>query len=96
MRFDLDLLARGDPVGDALGEVARQKAACSLDRLGIGIEREHAGRHRSDPEGEPTVATTQLEDTLVAEASKTVQRREVGTLRVEHLRHGRLWTHVRQ
>ena len=92
MRLDLDLLARGDLVGDALGEVTRQKTACSLDRLGVGIEGDHAGRHGSDPESQPTVAAAQLEDALVAEVCKPAQRREVSTLRVEHAPH-RLGAH---
>jgi hypothetical protein len=84
VRFDLDLLARGDLVDDAVGKCHRQEAARPLHRFRVGIEGQHAGRLRGDPEREPAVAATELQHALVAEVSEAAQCCDVLTLGVEH------------
>jgi hypothetical protein len=84
VRGDLDLGGRGDPVCDALGELARQRTACSLDCLGVGIEGEHGRRLRGDSERESTVAAAELQHAPIAEVAEAPERSEVSALGVEH------------
>jgi hypothetical protein len=60
MRLDLDLLARCDPVADAVAQLGRQGTARPFDRLGVGVEGKDIGRFASNREGEPAVAAAEL------------------------------------
>jgi len=86
MRFDLDLLARGDPISDAVGEVARKEALRSLDRFGIGVECEHGRCLRRDADRQPAVAAAQLEHTLAAKVCEAAQRGQMRSLWIERAR----------
>jgi hypothetical protein len=87
--FDLDLFARGDLIGDALRELNRESKPGSLDRLGVGIEGEHACGVGRDSEREATVAAAQLEHTLVSEVAEPPQRGEMSAFRVDDATHRR-------
>jgi hypothetical protein len=74
------VVVRPDPVS----QCRRQEAARSLDRVGVGIEGEHASRFGGDAERQPAVAAAQLQHALVAEVCEAAQRRNVLALGVEH------------
>jgi len=60
-RLELDLLARGDPVADTLGELSWKRLSCSLDCLGVRVEGEHACGISGDAGREAPVAAAELQ-----------------------------------
>ena len=86
-RFELDFLARSDPVGDAIGKRERKRKACPLDRFGVRVEGEHARRLSGDPEREAAVAAAEFQHAAAPEVAQSAQSGEVGPFRVEHTSH---------
>ncbi len=86
-RFELDFLARSDPVGDAIGKLERKRLACALDGFGVRVEGEHARRLSGDPEREAAVAAAEFQHAAAPEVAQSAQSGEVGPFRVEHTSH---------
>ena len=87
----LDFFARGNLVPDTLCELDRERTAGSLDRVGVGVEGEHASGVGCDAKGEATVTAAQLDDPLAGEVREPVEGGEMGAFRVDvatHLRFG--------
>ena len=64
-----------------------ERAAGSLDRLGIGVEGEHAIGVGCEAKREATVATAQFEYALPSKVAKPAQRGEMGAFRVDDATH---------
>ena len=86
-RFELDFLARSDPVGDAIGKLERKRLACPLDGFGVRVEGENARRLSGDPEREAAVAAAEFQHAAAPEVAQSAQSGEVGPFRVEHTSH---------
>lgn len=82
-RLDLDLGPQGDAIRNTFRKLGRKRAARPLDRLCIGIERQHARRIGGDADGETAVTAAELQHVLPAEGGEPAQRREVRALRIE-------------
>jgi hypothetical protein len=71
--LDFDLLAVGNVVGDAVGELGGKRAARAFNRLGVWIERDHGGRLGCDRQGQTAVAAAELQDPASLEGREPAQ-----------------------
>jgi hypothetical protein len=86
--IDLDRAAGGDAIVNPIGEIGRKGGPRTLDRVGVGIERQHVVGIRGDRNREAAVATAELEHAQSAEVGEPVERREMGALGIELARQG--------